>query len=125
MFELRGHNLPHSFKIDEHGSYARRWQAWDAFLKLCFSGKNKTMRSLFGIKAMATRTQPETIVDPSQWRDALLACVESSGLSSHRANAMTLQEFLSLYRALLSAGAVFQPDDLSSDEETEPHTVVS
>ena len=94
-------------------------QTWDSFLKLCFTGKNKTMRSLWGLRVVVTRTQPPEWPADAPWRDRLLAIVDSTGLSAQRANAMSLHEFLSLYRALRAGGAVLLPAGSDSDEDAD------
>ena len=95
-------------------------QDWESFLKVCFTGKNKTMRSLFTLKTVLARTKPpDSHIAPDVWKETVVALLDGAGLTTARANAMTLQQFLTLYRAFVAAGTrfrSFEPAVVQSDD---------
>ena len=101
------------------------------------------MRALFSLKSVLLRTQPSnamastvsrsvaafadgTPITPTNtaaasgvdvgWRESVLHTLESTGMSACRANATSLQQFVTLYRALKAAGARFLPADSDADD---------
>jgi 18S rRNA (adenine1779-N6/adenine1780-N6)-dimethyltransferase len=103
---------------------------WDALLRVCFSGKNKTLRSLFGGKtvlaALARRRWGAPPAPPpgdavvataagaaarselAGARADVLAVLAALGGEKWRANAMPIDAFRALYEALTAAGFRFR-----------------
>jgi 18S rRNA (adenine1779-N6/adenine1780-N6)-dimethyltransferase len=95
------------------------WVEWNSMLKLCFQGKNKTMRSLFGIRAVGARLEAArelvtaqgggTVKELLPLKDVLLGVLEERSLSQKRANAMTPEDFYDLYSGMHGEGIWFAP----------------
>jgi 18S rRNA (adenine1779-N6/adenine1780-N6)-dimethyltransferase len=107
---------------------------WDALLRACFNGKNKTLRSLLGSKtvlAALARQREGAPAEPARAgegdgvvataagaaarsemaaaRADVLAALAGAGAEKWRANAMPIEAFRTLYDALREKGFRFAP----------------
>ena len=83
--------------------------AWENTLRLVFSGRNKTLRSMFAKAGTAARVMPtgqshHCVADPAA---ALAQVLDRTQLSDHRVNAMTLEQLVQLHTALADSGICF------------------
>ncbi len=104
--------------------YTPPLQAWNNFLKICFSGKNKTMHALLTIKAVVGKLRPTPPADMGsdspviqQHREAIERVLQETGLSAARSNAMQCSQFVALFRGLQSIGCTFPHEVEESDDD--------